>query len=210
MPRYGYIWTDLTPERIAAVPETILEQAPYATALGLTGTAKAAKAFVQAEMPGHFDIRDAWVLRGVQHEAANKRDWPIPASAVGVLEDRGFLEKQVDAGTQTGAFAVPIAGRLQAMKAPIRTGKPTNPRAMAQRKSAYYSRSGLRAGTLGLFARARTKDQTMADVLQWVFRRSIVIDRPWPFYEDVARAVGIFFGPEMEAAWNRAIKTRRL
>jgi hypothetical protein len=202
----AYIFTHLRPEMVTRPLREVEEQVPFAMALGLTGLAKQAMNTVRSNMPQHFDIGSAWVLRGVVFEKARKTDYPFPASEVGVRHDRGFLEKQLETGPKTpeggrSSFSIPIAGSIRSKRAPARAGSASSPGAVRQRKTALLSTDRMRAGSLGLFSGARSLR------LQWVFRRSITIRKAWPFFDDVQGAVRIYWDSEMRHALDRAMKT---
>lgn len=83
------------------------EQIPFALALALTRTAQHAQAEIKRDLPHRFEIRNAFVPRGVRIKTASKKDpeaavyWQAPVAAR--REFAQSLARQETGGTKTPA-----------------------------------------------------------------------------------------------------------
>lgn len=74
-----------------AMGEIASQQVPYAAALALTRTAQDVQAKLRSTMGEFFELKNKFSQSGVQINRAEKRDWPLASSEVGVDERREYL-----------------------------------------------------------------------------------------------------------------------
>ncbi len=85
-----------------------LDQLPYATAVALTRTAQNVQDVLRQRLTRQFTIRNGWVARGIQVQAASKRDTLRRMNAVvGSLDP--FMERQELSGRKKGRTGRDVA-----------------------------------------------------------------------------------------------------
>lgn len=189
-----------------------LNQLPYATSLALTRTAQSAQDVLRQRLSRHFTVRSNWVARGIQVQAANKRDTLRRMHAiVGSLDP--FMERQELSGTKRGRsgkdVAVPLDIR-QNKRAVTRPGK--WPKALLRKggRRPYFVgkiASGKWAGTPAVFRRESKASYPLR--VMYLLRPDVDVPAHWDLRRTVDEIAPRAFPFQMDAALERAIRSAR-
>lgn len=189
------------------------DQLPFASALALTNVAAVGMREARLELGKDLVLRNTFSARGIQTDRANKRDWPLQRSKVGIEERRSYLIDQVLGGERTpmrspfkGIPQTDVVPRGSSGKMPV-SRRPKALIAKASkpsRRAVNYFMVKQGAREL-LFQRAKGADARLA----YVFAKTAVIKPRFQFAASVERAVRGSYAQELTKAIDRAIETRR-
>lgn len=123
------------------------KQVPFATAKGLTMTARDVRDVVRADLPKHFTLRSHWLEQGIRFIPAEKRDWPHQKAYAGTRDQ--FLELQETGGKKRPAkgarnVAIPTAASVARRGSSGRLPKSAKPRAILDRPTGYVEDRAIR------------------------------------------------------------------
>lgn len=191
------------------------KQLPFALALAMTRTSKAAQRSVQELLPTHFRIRRPWTAKGIRITPISKSDIKSGRASVKVYTLDPYMRQQALGATRQtggeGASSTAQTGTASKLRAvpgrwlgrTIRRSQWPD-RLLRNRK--LWRIAKLPSGVLAV-VRARPKKGQTKTGPAWILVPSVNIAPRWPFEAEVEAAVQANWQRECEAAVAQAIAT---
>lgn len=210
---------DLAPFR-REISTLVKKQIPFAMSLAVNRVAERAKDELKKSLRKDFIIRTNWVEKGIQRTRATKRK---PESTVGSRD--GFMALHVTGGTKRKAggdggrkrSGGPKGGR--SMGIPASPGPARKTRTGRTQPSKWPGRFGQRAKRKpfilrtkgGKVALVRKRGSRKKPKLQFIyfFKRSVKIQKRWPFQRIVETTIQRHWADEAVKALDEAIRSAR-
>tara|TARA_R110002095_G_scaffold151739_1_gene131311 strand:+ start:568 stop:1152 length:585 start_codon:yes stop_codon:yes gene_type:complete len=174
------------------------KQIPFALALSLTKTAKAAQKGLKDELPRDFTLRTTWVPRGIRIKPAKKRDLEAHVGSVDenmALQARGGVRRD---------GAVPTK---EVRKTPqTKTPRAKWPGHLAKKKRMFFGRDG--RGRMTLWKRLTKKAYPIVALYRFPDKVTIPAKR-WKFDDQVLETVGKAWPAEVRKAIDRILREAR-
>lgn len=183
-----------------ALSRMVDKQAPFATAVALTRTAKDAQKTLRHDLARQFTIRDHWTEKGIRIRPARKADWPRQVAAVGSRDQ--YMARQASGGIKRGRGGRRVAVPVRARKRPTSRTKPRQWPGRQLQRSRYFKLK-LRAGGVGVF---RRYGRGRGDIrLQWWLVKRVKVRKAWPVRDTTADVVRRRFHVHAVRELRRAI-----
>lgn len=195
-----------TSPALLALSDLKRSQLPFATAVALTKTAKAAQAEIRSQLPERFTIRSAFVERGVRIEAATKNRQQAAVFWRGPSGSR-FAESL--ARQETGGVKRP-AKRFLALPRNVKRGasgavpKSQRPAALLRQKRVFTQ--DVAGGKVIL---RRVSKDAPPRLLFFLMERPAQIPPRFRFRETAANVARRTYRKEFGRAFAKAIATRK-
>lgn len=188
-------------------------QLPFATAAALTRVAKDARKDVAARMGKHFHLAPTKrVVKGVQFDRAEKKDWPHPKSRVGTLDD--FMARQITGGIkkpEKGAAHLAVPTRLVKKTASGSIPKARKPTPFRERPSVFVADDKIRERfTLRTQASQDVRVANLGGVGTFYNLIDQAVIKPrWPFPKEVEESAASTYAKHFETEITAAVKSAR-
>lgn len=204
-----HIDLDLSPT-LNRLDELRRNQIPFAMAVALTKTAQHAQAVVRASLPQRFEIRNAFVERGVKVQTASKASqeaavyWQAPVQSRRVFARS--LARQETGGTKDPAkkyLAIPQKGVKRTAGGMI--PKRMKPGAVLAQKRTFLNRN--QSGGLTIYR--RTSKSRYPIVALYTLTERVNVKGAFEFVPTARAAAQAVFKREFGRAFAKAIATRR-
>lgn len=201
------------PEIEAQLRRIPQDQLPFASALALTRIAVVGMEAARVELDRDLTLRNTFSTRGIQTTRAERRDWPLQRSSVGIEERRDYLVDQA-LGAQRRPQRSPFKGIPQTDVVPR---SPSGRMPARRRPKALLSRVGKRrSGGVGYFlvkqgSRELLFQRAKGGMVQlaYAFSRVAQIRPRFKFQEAVEAAVRANYAGELSKAIDHALATRK-
>lgn len=189
-------------ELLGWLDEDVERQVRFATALGLTWTARDARDKLRDDLPKRFVIRTGWLAKGIRFKKATKATLEAEVGSVDSfmrLQEEGGYKESIE-GERIG---IPIAARRNRRAVTRRSRWPGRVAASARA----YVEEGAK-GQAALYQRiGRGTSEKLR--LMWILTKRVRISPRWRMRQTVERVVAERWPINAKAALERAIKSAK-
>ena len=177
------------------------DQMPFAVAKTLTQVAAEAQKDVKGVLPSRFTLQSRRLVKGVQTDRANKRDWPNPYAVVGHL-DQIMVDQELGGirrGKNGGYRMIPTRRVKRGKSGKI--SKAQTPRRLIEKKSVFFKDQSLRLKD--------TRRTTHRAPTMYLGRKQVRIRPRFGFRSTVESAVARHIQTTFTRNMQAALRSRR-